>query len=142
MEVKGKLTKIAIIKLVFLSVAMVVLMFAILAPIVNADTKTATSGSYFGEGVGAGVAATNIGGQYYYCAWHVGRWQGSCERIEGDLYFTLYSDGLPMYGSTSMNTYDTAYSGPLTSLGASAYSYFYDSRIGYFVWNSGLAWLP
>lgn len=138
------MNKTAIRKSGLISAMLVAMVCVVVVPAVSADTKTATSGSYFGEGVGAGVAGTYIGGYYYYCAWHVGRWQGSCESIVGDLYFTLYADGAPMSDSTSENTYDTYYGGPLATLGASGYSAFYDSRhpYGYFGWSSGLAMLP
>ncbi|MBT0158661.1 hypothetical protein G4O51_01610 [Candidatus Bathyarchaeota archaeon A05DMB-2] len=116
---------------------------AIVIPAVSADTSTKTAGSYYGEGVGAGVAGNPSGGLYYSPAWHSGRWLGSCQSYYGGLYWWFYANGgLIEYGGTIDNTHDRTGGGPYSSIGASASSSFYDSRRGVFTWTTSIAQLP
>lgn len=125
-----------------ISAMLVALTCAVFVPAVSADqAQSQNPYSLFGEGVGAGVSAGNFG-SYYYCYWHVGRWLGTCDWYHDSLYFSLYADGDEMPGSTDEPTYDDYYYGPLSSLGASAYTGFYKVGFGSFYQSSGYAGLP
>lgn len=126
-----------------ISAMLVALMCAVVVPAVSAATKTATSGSYYGEGVGAGVYGNLSGGLYYSCAFHSGRWLGSCDSYSGNLYWTFFGNGAVIESGNVYSTYhDRAYGETFSTLGASASSSFYDSLRGSFGWNSGKAELP
>lgn len=136
------MNKSAIIKSGLLSAMLVAMAIAIVIPAVSADTSTKTAGSYYGEGVGAGVAGNPSGGLYYSCAWHSGRWLGSCQQYSGNLYWTFYGNGVVIESGNQYTTSHDRTGGTYSTLGASASSSFYDPRKGSFSWNTGYAGLP
>jgi hypothetical protein len=135
------MSKIALLKSGLLSVILVALLLAVTVSSVSAVCSQ-NSISYYGEGVGACVQGTYNGDSFYTVTWNVGRWLGSCQAYASNLYFTLYANGTPMSGSTAIDYYAASSSGPFASIGAIAYSYFYDSRVGTFAWSSGYVSLP
>jgi len=137
------MNKKAVRKSGLISAMLVALVCVVVVPAVSADTATKTGGSYYGEGVGAGVAATKDGSNYYDCAWHSGRWLGSCQSYSGNLHWTFYANyGVLESGEQYTTSHDRVEDGPYSSLGAEASSSFYDPRKGSFSWNTGYAGLP
>ncbi len=136
--------KIGIVKSAIIA-ALTVAMVCAMVPAVSAASHTVVKFDAYGLGsyCAAGVSGDLSGGQYYNCAWHVGRYLGSADTYSGALNYAKYYNGACILsGSTNSNNWDSSASGPYASIGASGYQFFYDSSVGYYSCGTGQVWLP